>query len=396
MPSVNINRLDLDKIDNMLRGSMASEIRRMAQERASLIDAMTHSHSLAEQLNKLVGTTSVATQLTKQWQESQKAQQESIRRMLDPLQDIRKGLLADGAAKRMLGDFAKAFPASEHIANLMQRATDFSAVTSAMSSSIQGSMENTRKMLADVSVSSGIGHLIKSFEATNKRWAVPKPLLDSLGPLQALQEQIGRLSLPVMDTASAATLARVLGPEGIRAQLAAMGINPDGSTNAEVVQQEEGIGLSRRTLELLELLGFILAILVPIYQEISSSQWQAATDKRLAAQTQKIEAQGDALEIQRSMIEGLTKLVEKALVQEAKRQEERFVVRDRVAVVRSKPEHGSAIESKLLPREVVRPISESGKWIEFEYYHWLYREYRTGWALKKYLQRVPTNFKKYD
>jgi hypothetical protein len=37
---------------------------------------------------------------------------------------------------------------------------------------------------------------------------------------------------------------------------------------------------------------------------------------------------------------------------------------------------------------VVRPIAEDGKWIQFEYYHWLHQEYRTGWALKKYFQRV--------
>ena len=88
------------------------------------------------------------------------------------------------------------------------------------------------------------------------------------------------------------------------------------------------------------------------------------------------------------MIEALTKLVEKALVQEAKRQEERFVVKDRAAIVRAKPEHGSAVVGKLLPNEVVRPVSEEGKWIEFQYYHWLHQDYRTGWALKKYFQRV--------
>lgn len=134
-------------------------------------------------------------------------------------------------------------------------------------------------------------------------------------------------------------------------------------------------------------------MLVPIYQEINSNQWQAATDKTLAEQTKKMEAHGDAMEGQRTMIEALTKLVENALMQESKRQEERFVVLERVTTVRSKPEHGEAVEGKLLPREVVRPISERGKWIEFGYYHWLHKEYRTGWALKKYFQRVPANYK---
>jgi hypothetical protein len=415
--------LDLDKIDGLLSGSVASEIRRMEQDRASWMKAITHSESLAEQVKRLVGETapaariakqtehlealslaeqikrlipenSLAVQMAKQWQESQMAEQESIRRMLDPLQEIRKELLADSATKRMLDDLAKPFVASEQIARLMEQATGSSALIGAMHSSIEGSMESARKLLADVSISSRIGQLMKGFEETNKRWVVPQALLNSLGPLQALQEQMGRLSLPVIDEVSAATLARVLGPEGIQAQLTALGINPDGSFNVQLVQQEEGIGLSRRSLELMALLSFILAVLIPTYQEISSSRWQATIEKTLAAQTQKIEAQDVALEGQRKMIEALAKLVEKALVQEAKRKEERFVVLDRVAVVRSKPEHGSAVEGKLLPREVVRPISESGKWIEFEYFHWLHKEHRTGWALKKYFQRVPANREK--
>ena len=413
--------LDLDKLDGLLGGSIAGEMRRMEQERSSWMRAMAHSDSLAEQMKKLVPEASLAAQvakqakdlqafaladqmkklvpenslavqMAKQWQESHKAEQESIRRMLDPLQDIRKQLLADSATKRMLDDLAKPFFASQQMSKIMEQATGSSALLKAMHSSIEGSLERARKMLSDASISSGIGQLMKSFEEANRRWVVPQPLLDSLGPLQALQEQMGRLSLPVMDTASAATLARMLGSEGIKAQLAALGINPDGSIDPQMLQPEEGIGLSRKTLELMALLSFILAVLIPLYQEISSSQWQAATDRTLAAQSQRTEAQGDALEGQRKMIEALTKLVEKALVHEAKRHEERFVVLDRIAVVRSKPEHGSPVEGKMLPREVVRPISESGKWIEFEYYHWLHKEHRTGWALKKYFQRAPANF----
>ncbi len=414
---------DLDKISGLLTGSVASELRRLELERASWLSAVTQSHSIAEQMQKLAGDTSLAVQMSKQarelqaysvaerlsrlipenlpalqmakkWQELQRTEHESIRRMLEPLQDIRRSLAKDSAIQRMLEDLAKPIAASEQLAKLVEQATGSSAVLKAMHPDIAGSIENARKILSDASVSSGIGQHMKSFEEANKRWIVPQPLVDSIGALQALQEQLGRLSLPVIDAASAATLAKVLGSEGIKAQLAAMGINPDGSVNVQFVQEEDGLGLSRKTLELMSLLGFILAILIPLYQEISSSRWQAATDRRLDGQSERIEALDANLEAQRKTIEALTKLVERALVQEAKRQEERFVVLDRVAIVRSKPEHGSAVQGKLLPREVVRPISERGKWIEFEYYHWLYQEHRTGWALKKYFQRVPANFEK--
>lgn len=421
MQSINIKNLDLGNINSMMGGNLSNEIKRLEQERASWMSTMTRSHSLAEQLKRLEGETSRAAQMAKQvkdleafslagqvnrlhldnsaiqiarqWHDSQNAAQESIRRMLGPFQDIRNGFLKNSAAQRVLDDLAKPLYASEQLAKLMKQATGSNAFMETMNSSIEGSIGSARKMLADTSISSSIGQLMKSFEEANKRWIVPQPLLDSLGSLQALQEKMGRLSFPVIDAASAATLAKVLGPEGIQAQLVAMGINPDGSINVQVVKQEEGIGLSRKTLELMALLSFIFAVLVPIYQEIGSSQWQAATDKTLAEQTKRMEAYGDAIEGQRTMIEALTKLVENALVQEAKRQEERFVVLDRVTEVRSKPEHGAAIDGKLLPREVVRPILERGKWIEFEYYHWLHKEHRTGWALKKYFQRVPTNYK---
>lgn len=377
-----MNTLDRFKSAGLLGNTqLHNEIQKMERERSSWLNAMDQSHSLADQIKKIVGADSLAVQMAKQMHDAQKAQEESIRKMLDPLAHIRSSFLNDSATQRMLEEFSKPISASDPIAAFMDQATGSNAFFKTIHPSVESSMEHARKMLEDTSVSGGLQQMMKSFEEADKRWSVPSLLVESLSPLKALQEQIGKLSLPVMDIASAAALANLLGQDGIESQLAAWGINPDGSVNAQFADQEEGIGLSRKSMELMTLLGFILAVLVPIYQELTSAQWQAATDR-------KLEAQADALEGQKKMIEALTKLLEKALVQEAKRQEERFVVRGRVAMVRSKPEHGSAVVGKLLPQEVVRPMSEDGKWIEFEYYHWLHQEYRQGWALKKYFQRV--------
>lgn len=373
--------LDLANFGTLLgNNQVGNEILKMERERSAWMSTLVKSHSLADEMKKITGEDSSAVQIARQIYDAQRAQEESIRKMLDPLAHIRTSLLSDSATQRMLAEFSKPILASDHVAKLIDQATGANAFIKAMQAS-ESSMEHARKILGDTSVSSGLQQMMKSFEEVDKRWSVPSLLLESLSPLKALQEQMGRLSLPVMDVASAAALANLLGRDGIESQLAAWGINPDGSINAQFADQEEGIGLSRKSMDLMALLSFILAFLVPIYQEISSSRSQAATDQRL-------ESQVDALEGQRKMIEALTKLVEKALVQEAKRHEDRFVVRDRVAVVRSKPEHGATVVGKLLPQEVVRPISNHGKWIEFEYYHWLHQEFRTGWALKKYFQRV--------
>jgi len=361
---------------------MVNEFRKMEQDRSSWMKAIAESQSLADQIKKFVAQDSIAVQMAKQMYSVQKAQEESMRKMLDPLAHIRSNLLGDSSVQRMIDELSKPFTATDHFRKLIDQAAGSSAYLHSLHLSVDSSIEHSRKILAEASISNGLQQVMKSFGETNKHWAVPSALLETMSPLKAWQEQAGKLSLPVMDWASAATLANLLGSEGIQSQLAALGINPDGSLNPQFEDQEEGgIGLSRKTMELMALLSFIMAFLVPIYQEITSAQWQAATDK-------KLEVQADALDGQRKMIEALTQLVEKALVQEAKRQEQRFVVRERVAVVRSKPEHGGTVLGKLLPNEVVRSISEDGKWIEIEYYHWLHQEYRTGWALKKYFQRV--------
>ena len=345
------------------------------------MNAIADSNSLAEQNKKLGGLDFAAVQRAERIFDAQKAQEESIRKMLYPLANMRSSLLGDSSIQRMIDEFSKPLTASDHFNQLLAHTVGSNAYLNSLHLAAESSIDHARKILAETSVSTGLKQMMKSFEVANKHWAVPSALLQSMSPLKAWQEQVGKLSLPVIDWTSAATLAKLLGRGGIELQLAALGINPDGSRNADFADREEGIGLSRKALELMTLLSLILAMLVPIYQEISSGQWQAATDK-------KLETQANSLEGQRKMIEALTTLVEKALVQESKHQEQRFVVRDRVAVVFARPGHGGTVVGKLLPNEVVRPVSEDGKWIEFEYYHWLHQEYKMGWALKKYFQRV--------
>ena len=367
---------------------LGNELRRMEEERSRWMSAKIESHRLVDKIDKLMESNSAVVQLAQQIYDAQRAQEESIRKMLDPLENIRSSLFNDSSIQRMMTELTKPAFASDQIQALIAQVNAPASQLSMVFAHSEDSLEQARKTLAKVSVSSSLQQMMKGFEEVNKRWSVPTALIEALAPLQAWQERLGKLSLPVIDVASAATLANLLGREGIEAQLASLGINPDGSLNAQFAADtgEQGIGLSRKSLELLALLGFIWAILTFIYQDISSARWQAATDEKLANQAQ-------VLETQRNMIESLTKLVEKALVHESQRQEQRFVVRDRVTLVRSKPESGSSLVGKLLPQEVVLRIAEDGKWIQFEYYHWLHQEYRTGWALKKYFQRVarPSN-----
>lgn len=64
---------------------------------------------------------------------------------------------------------------------------------------------------------------------------------------------------------------------------------------------------------------------------------------------------------QAQQIQNLTIPIEKTLGEAAQEPEERLVVRERIATVRSKPEHGAAVEGKLMPNEMVRKIDKDCK-----------------------------------
>ncbi|TAG46806.1 MAG: SH3 domain-containing protein [Betaproteobacteria bacterium] len=422
MTGIKKNRFELNDSDELF-GGVASEMRRLERERVSLFSAVSEHGNIAAQFAKLHGTSEIAealakqssflainssvaqmtaqfsentaaTGLVKQLTDSGKVQQESIRRMLNPMRDILDSYRFNSGVQRALDELRRPFSLSQELSNFLGDPSALDDAIKRISSISESSMYRTRSLLNNDLFNSGIAQALKSFESIGDKWVVPNPLLESLGSLKALEERFGKITLPVIDAASAATLARMLGHEGILVQLSDLGIETqdDETISITPIQQGEGIGLSRKQMEWMTLVSFFLAVFVPIWQEYSSSRGQAATDKALAELSIKQNAFNLTLENQIKLIEALNGLVEQALVKEATFHEQRFVVLERIAEVRSEPENGSTVEGKLLPREVVRTVSEKGKWIEIEYYHWLLREYRTGWALKKYFTRVPRNF----
>jgi hypothetical protein len=337
---------------------------------------------------KLMEPAGIAIQLTAQFHNVERERLANIKKMLEPLESIHASFQMDSSIWRMLDDPLKPKRFNDELLKIANKAELFSTALDTVQNSVPSAVTQAQRMFAASSTTSGFIHVMKTFEAAKKHWIVPKELIDSLGALRAMREHIDSLTLPVLDWVSAATLAKVLGSEGIEAQLAAIGIRPDGTLADDAAEgSDDGTGLfSRKTLELMALLGLILAILVPIYQEYSSGEWQQQTDKRLEAHSVMLDAQA-------RRFEALSTLVAKALVREAKHVGQRFVVLDRVAIVRNEPRHGATVVGKLLPREVVKPIAEQGKWIQFEYYHWLLQEHQTGWALKKQFKRVPSTYK---
>ncbi len=382
--------------------SLAREMARIEEERTSWRKALIDTDQIGKQVRELAGN-SVYAQMAKQyedllgsssaigsafraWQESERLQMEQMRKMFDSMADIRKSVLGSTATQQLIKEFTDGSSMRNQMKAITDDALGIGSVAKMLAQQAEDSLAQTKKLFENLGVGSSIQSYLKDFEHINKQWKVPNEVLGIVGSFKELQDQLGKVALPTIDWGSAAALAKALGPEGIQEQLALLGIEPDGSMHEHAEKPERGL-LSRKQSDALAMLSLLLGILFFLYQEISSQQDKAKTE---AFQTQTTAT----LKVQTQQIQNLTVLIEKALVQAAQVPEERFVVRERPATVRSKPEHGSAMESQLMPNEVVRMTDKEGKWVEIEYYHWLHEEYRTGWVLKKYLERVPANYAK--
>jgi len=395
--------LDLAKIyETSMGSSLAREMARIEEERTSWRKALIDTDQIDKQVRELAGN-SVYAQMAKQyedllgsssaigsafkaWQESERLQMEQMRKMFDSMADIRKSVLGSTATQQLIKEFTDGSSMRNQMKAITDDALGIGSVAKMLAQQAEDSRAQTKKLFENLGVGSSIQSYLKDFEHINRQWKVPNEVLGIVGSFKELQDQLGKVALPTIDWGSAAALAKALGPEGIQEQLALLGIEPDGSMHEHAEKPERGL-LSRKQSDALAMLSLLLGILFFLYQEISSQQDKAKTE---AFQTQTTAT----LKVQTQQIQNLTVLIEKALVQAAQVPEERFVVRERPATVRSKPEHGSAMESQLMPNEVVRMTDKEGKWVEIEYYHWLHEEYRTGWVKKKYLERVPANYAK--
>lgn len=378
--------IDSDLVGKQVRELVGNTIyAQMAKELKALQSPVI---SIAKQYEDLLGSNSAIGSAYKAWQESERAQREQMRKMFDPMSEIRKSVLGDTTTQQLIMELTDGSSMRSRMKAITDQALGIGSVAKMLAQQAEDSRAQTKKLLEGLGVGSSIQSYLKDFEHINKQWKVPSEVLGLMGSVKELQKQLGlgKVALPTIDWGSAVALARAMGPEGIQEQLALLGIEPDGSMNPMAGVPEKGI-LSKKQTDVITLISFLLIFVVFFYQEYNSSLQQAKTD---AFQAQTVAM----LQVQAQQIQNLTILIEKTLVQAAQEPEERLVVRDRIATVRSKPEHGSAMEGQLMPNEVVRKTDKDGKWVEIEYYHWLHEEYRTGWVLKKYLERVPANYAK--
>lgn len=211
--------------------------------------------TFAQQHQDLLNANSSVMQSIKAWQEAERIQNEQMRRMLDPLDGIRKSLLVDDTTQKLIKELTAVSSIPNQIKQLADQVTGIGSLAKMLAQQAEESRKQHRRLLDSVAGGSSIQSYLKEFEAINKQWVVPNEVLGIVSSFKKIQEQLGRVALPTIDWGSAGALARVLGSEGIKEQLALLGIEPDGMMYLPAEIPEKGL-LSRKQSDVVALEHF--------------------------------------------------------------------------------------------------------------------------------------------
>lgn len=340
-----------------------------AFEHYSRLDELSKLSSLSQFENQF----GVASRMAKEMVE----QSRHLASFIEPISQLRESiLLSDQVSKAM---------ASSNLA-WNNAARELAESLSATSSAMRMSAEISKQM-ADISSLhlDRFAELTKPYKGLLDSMAIDSYAVKAAREIGAQHNWAKQFQLPIIDSAAAAAIAAVWGREGVEKQLKSFGVEYQQMLDGIASPQEPGQGASKIRVPPVDFwtgVSILLAILMFIYQLRDSAQME----DRL---TSEIRLSRDAAKDESQIIEQLLKaLIESKQPNESG--EIQFVVRSRVATVRTSPSAGTAVVAKIFPNQVVTLLDENGKWIEVSYFDWLNQEVRTGWVLKKYLVRVPT------
>lgn len=347
-----------------------SEIMRPTFEfnrRLDEISKLTNSSAL---LANQLGT---ASQLVKEMAD----QSSHWEKFTEPLSKLRKSMLfSDQIAKAM--DLS--------LIGWQNTARELVESLSAASSAMRMSDEIGKQMMGISSL-----HIERFTELTKPYQGVLNSINFNTFAAKAVREMAAQhnwtkqLQFPVIDSAAASAIAAIWGQEGVERQLKSFGVEYHQLFDDIDATQEQSQSVSQFKIPPVDFwtaFSILFAILLFLYQVRDSAQ----TEKHLVSEIQL--SRGEAKNGLRLIEQLLNVLIESK--QPNEEGETQFVVRSRVAIIRTSPRAGSTAIAEIFPNQVVTLLNEDGKWIEVSYFDWLKHEVRTGWVLKKYLVRVPS------
>src|SRR5580765_1509148 len=195
------------------------------------------------------------------------------------------------------------------------------------------------------------------FGKLSPKWELPKSIASLFEEASAGAKYLDSIRLPVIDSASAAAIARVWGEQGLDRQLRSLGI--EGGQLPDPTQLPSSPGKASRSRPLMPIVRdaiMLISFLFIFYQLWDSAQMEA----RITGAIREDQA------LREKQMEAVKALIASALAQQESRQQMRFICLSRIALVRAAPQSGSARRGSVFPNQVVKPVAESSKWIQIE------------------------------
>lgn len=379
LPEMDISKLTaMASMDSKMSEVMKQSMNLQRQWSDSMRPALEFNRQFNEVSNLANSSAMLASQFgdASQFAKAMADQSHHWKKFTEPLSRIRESMLfSDQVAKAM---------ASSSL-GWQNSARELAESLTVASSSMRMSDEISKQMM-------GISSLhLERFAALTKPY---QGLLDSIASdsfavkaareIAAQHNWAKQFQLPIIDSAAASAIAAIWGQEGVERQLKSFGVEYHQLFEDIATEQEQSQSPSQFKIPPVDFwtaFSILLAILMFVYQYRDSAQMES----RLVSE----------IRLSRDDDKNGTQLIEKLLkaLIESKQPNEaggtQFVVRSRVATIRTSPRAGATTIAEIFPNQVVTLLDEDGKWIEVSYFDWLKQEVRTGWVLKKYLLRVP-------
>lgn len=125
-----------------------SQINSASEEIARTMKALqSPAMTIAQQYQDQLSASSAAMHAIKVWQDAERVQSEQMRRMLDPLDAIRKGLLADDATQKIIKELTASASIQDHIKQIVDQTTGIGSVAKMLAQQAEESREQHRRLL---------------------------------------------------------------------------------------------------------------------------------------------------------------------------------------------------------------------------------------------------------
>jgi len=300
--------------------------------------------------------------------------------MRDPFGDSRE---LQRALKSMR-EFQRALEPMREIQRTLKSMSHFRDAIDSMHT--RSPLAKMREVLPQLQVRNPLAEHMQAWEALRLRdpLADTRKLLESgrfVDPFQHTRELLRALS-------TSADLYRSVHGESISsAAIAAAVANIEANAEIEVgtAEQENLLRVVSRTIQNVRTatytsfvdrlslefyLSLLVTVLLLIYQlELSKESEQRITSEIISTREQLLER------------------YEEVVTQQANHNTY-YVVR-RATVLLQSPKKGARSPGVLYPNQLTRLVDRRGKWIRVEYFDYLSGVHRSGWCLKKYLDRMP-------